>query len=155
MNKKEVITKEDLEKYYNECRKIKFKNEDKENYKSLLSIFKNIHDPNYSLATTYTRGGHHCYSCKIRSIDDYINLCKYYFPNSTLKEICTTIVEYVKNHKKEYPPFRLYYCPNIRKTNLHNNYYFDKKHVLEILLKTNFYRQGFKNCNIAFKEIIE
>src|SRR5690606_5500667 len=112
MNKKDVIAKEDLEEYYNRCRKIKFKNEDEENYNSLISIFENIYDSDFSLATTYTKGGHHCYQGKIRSIDDYIKLCKYYFPDSTLKEICNTMIEYVKNYKKENPPFRLFYCPN-------------------------------------------
>lgn len=161
MNKRDVITKEDLEEYYNKCRKIRFGDDVKEvNYNSLKAIFDNIRNANESLATFYIKGGHHCNRKKIRSLDDYIRLCKYYFPNCTLKDILQTIMD---NREITYTNWMgkesdgviyLTYCNQIRKDNFNiiscvvNNQYYD-------INNKSFYSQGFPNCTIKIKDILE
>jgi len=152
MKKSEVKTKEDLENYYNTCRKIKFR-KDTEVPKTIRSILKRILDyqDGESEATVFSREGHHCHKNKSRSLDDIIRICKYYFPKHTVKQIIKGILDYQDTFDYK---FYFGWCPNIRKTNFrgigfysanfgqHNRY-------------SSFKCQGFQNCSIKVNDYID
>lgn len=150
MGKRDVKTKEDLELYYNKVRKIKFSDEDVEDdptiIESLRSIYINIYKEYDSKCTKYTRGGHHCNKDRRRSLDDYIKLCKYYFPESTLSEIIMTFIELCKEFGMV-----LAYCPNIRKSNLWDKRYTYYRNQVQ---DNRWDRQGFNNCNLTLLDIV-
>lgn len=154
MRKIDVITKEDLETYYNKCRKIKFKNNVK--IKSYYDICKNILIKDNSLETVYIRNGHHCDKNKYRSLNDVIIIFKHYFPKITICKIFNEIFKYedhIYDNYKKYLAFG--YCSNIRKSNfqgysLYESFYEDCGGY-----NFSFKTQGFPNCDIDFSEFIE
>ena len=151
MNKKQVKTKEDLEEYYNKCRKIKFV-EGTPKPNNTLQVIKRVLDyEGASERTIFTRGGHNCYSNKYRSLDDVIKIVKYYYPKKSIKDIIKTILKYQKTF--DYG-FYFGYCPNIRKTNFRGiTWYsstFGKDHY-----RGSFKFQGFPNCKISIVDYID
>lgn len=152
MKKSEVKTKEDLENYYNTCRKIKFR-KDTEVPKSIKSILKRILDyqDGNSEATVFSKEGHHCDKNKNRSLDDIIRLCKYYFPNHTIKQIIKSILKYQKTFNHD---FYFGYCPDIKKTNFRGftdyGCSFGKYNH-----RSSFRFQGFPNCTINIDKYID
>lgn len=161
MNKNNIITKEDLEQYYKSCRKIRFN----ENFKPeeqadlFLEIFKKLFM--YQDATFTVRLKHQCNANKMRSIDDFIKIVKYYLPEMTVSEIfkrfkeIITIPENMESVKDRgcYPG--LYYCNNIRKLNVHRwstPPVYSVKGNISYLEKTLQY-SGFKNCELKHSEI--
>lgn len=121
MKKADVKDIESLEVYYNTTRKIRFA-EDVE-IESFEDIYNNLFNrsmyvrENLQKPTFFMRGAAHCPSGKYRSIEDFVKLCKKYFPNKTLKDIFSFLKEKQDSLDKE--GFRQYlgYCPNIRKYN--------------------------------------
>lgn len=151
MNKKEVKTKEDLEEYYNKCRKIKFA-EGTDKPKNTLQVIKRIlgYDGD-SEKTVFTKGGHNCYSNKYRSLDDVIKIVKYYYPKKKIKDIIKTILKYQESFCYN---FYFGYCPNIRKTNFRGfsayGSYFGEHNF-----NSSFACQGFPNCKIKVTDYID
>ena len=148
MTKRDVINEDDIEIYYKQCRKIKFKIENKTKKYSLKNIFKKMckieqHNPS---ATVYMKGGHHCEYGKVRSLDDILKLAKYYNPKKTVKEIIIELTKY-KNGKLNYM-----YCHNIRKYNFHGIGYF--RCFIDNLNFLKFTTLGFSNAQITLKEFI-
>lgn len=157
MNKSQVKTKEDLEEYYSKVRKIRFKEEDLK-FNSVKQLFARYvkRDSN---DTYYKKGSQHCYAGKNRSIDDFIVIAKNYFPNLTVKEILLEIKDF-QNEKVDigYGTFNhpfLSYCHTIRKNNIfYTNTllsWTNKDPLSCVKLKEN----GFKNCNLTLKKVIE
>lgn len=98
-----------------------------------------------SLPTVYVREGYHCDDERRRSVDDYIKLCKYYFPDVSVKDICNNMFKLLIKEKTY-----LRYCPNIRKVNFWGDYGWGNP----VLAPENKWsRQGFSNCNLKLKEI--
>jgi len=157
MNKSQVKTKEDLEEYYSKVRKIRFKEEDLK-FNSIKELFnryvrRDVND------TYYKKGTQHCSTGRNRSIDDFIVIAKNYFPNLTVKEILLEIKDF-QNEKVNigYGTFSyayLGYCHNIRKNNIFYasalSSWIDKDPLSCVNLKDN----GFKNCNLTLKSVIE
>lgn len=161
MNKKAVVTKEDLEQYYKSGRRIRFN----ENFKPeeqndlFLEIFKRLFM--YQEATYTGRLKHQCHEGKARSIDDFIAIVKYYLPEMTVSEIfkrfkeITTVPENMESVKDKecYPG--LFYCGNIKKINVQ---LWTSPPVFLIKNNTNFLEwklkySGFKNCELKHSEI--
>jgi hypothetical protein len=153
MKKSEVNTKEDLEDYYNTCRKIKFRN-DTEVPKSIRSILKRILDyqDGESEATVFSREGHHCHKDKSRSLDDIIRLCKYYFPKHTVKQVIKGILDYQKTFANN---FYFEWCPNIRKVNFRGWTYWKDNGFGKKYNSGLFTVQGFPNCKISVLDYID
>ena len=157
MNKSQVETKEDLELYYSKVRKIRFKEEDLK-FNSINELFARYvkRDSN---DTYYKKGTQHCIPGKHRSIDDFIVIAKNYFPNLTVKEILLEIKDF-QNEKVDigystnsYP--YLGYCHTIKKNNIFYantlSSWTNKDPLSCVRLKEN----GFKNCNLTLKAVIE
>lgn len=157
MNKSQVKTKEDLELYYSKVRKIRFKEEDLK-FNSINELFARYvkRDSN---DTYYKRGSQHCSPGRNRSIDDFIVIAKNYFPNLTVKEILLEIKDF-QNEKLDigYGTFNysyLGYCPNIRKNNIFHASMLSSWINKDPLSYVNLKENGFKNCNLTLKEVIE
>ena len=157
MRKQDVTNKEQLEEYYNKCRKIKF-SEEKDKPKSIEEIFYRLNGDRES--TFYTRGGNHCiqknnsfWFKKMRSLDDFIILCKYYFPEITVKEILQFVENYYMNcTKNSAMAFKFSYCSNIRKSNFWGKtYYYNINDFYAKKIRT----LGFLNFNGILKELIK
>lgn len=157
MNKSQVKTKEDLEEYYSKVRKIRFKEEDLK-FNSIKELFnryvrRDIND------TYYKKGSQHCHAGKNRSIDDFLVIAKNYFPNLTIKEILLEIKDF-QNEKVDigygiiYHPF-LSYCHNIRKNNIFYTSTLSSWLSKDPLSCVNLNENGFKNCNLTLKSVIE
>ena len=157
MNKSQVKTKEDLELYYSKVRKIRFKEEDLV-FNSVKELFARYvkRDSN---DTYYKKGSQHCYAGRNRSIDDFIVIAKNYFPNLTVKEILLEIKDF-QNEKVDtgYGSSNyayLGYCHNIKKNNIFYanmlSSWINKDPLSCVRLKEN----GFKNCNLTLKAVIE
>ena len=146
MKKSEVKTKEDLENYYNTCRKIKFK-KDTQVPKTIRSILKRVLDYQNgdSEATVYAREGNHCNYGKSRSLDDVIRICKYYFPNHTIKQIIKSILKYQSTFNYN---FYFGWCPNIRKTNFRGITWYSSTFGKDPY-RGSFKFQGFPNCKVS------
>lgn len=114
MRKNEVDNVEKLEQYYSKIRKIRFK--DGVSIKQIKTIKRLLF--NDSAPTFFIKGKEHCKEYKLRSVDDYFNLCKTYFPNKTLKDFAKIWLEDERkkelNNKKR---ILLRYCPNINRHN--------------------------------------
>ena len=157
MNKNQVETKEDLELYYSKVRKIRFKEEDLK-FNSIKELFARYvkRDSN---DTYYKKGSQHCYAGRNRSIDDFIVIAKNYFPNLTVKEILLEIKDF-QNEKVDigystnYYPY-LGYCPNIRKNNIFYANMLSSWINKDPLSCVNLKENGFKNCNLTLKAVIE
>ena len=120
MKKTDVVDLESLEKYYSKVRKIRFA--DEVVIESLDDIYKNLFpcEPGsrYGQSDTYySKGAHHCPRQRYRSIDDFIKLCKKYFPDTTLKTIFAFLKEKEEFYEKISIRQHLGYCPTIRKYN--------------------------------------
>jgi hypothetical protein len=120
MNKKDVKDIETLEMYYTQVRKIKFA--DDVYIVSLNDIYNNLWptkfgDRRNQQPTYFNRGKMHCEIYRARSIDDFIKLCKRYFPDVTLKN-CFEFL-YLKELEYDEQGYRQHfgYCPTIRKYN--------------------------------------
>lgn len=114
MRKNEVENVEDLEVYYSQARKIKFKDYPK--IRNVKQVKRLLFEE--SPTTTYSRGGYHSESGRYRSFDDYFILCKNYFPNKTIKYFAEVLIKDEEFKKsKSLPRIQVRYCPNIRKTN--------------------------------------
>lgn len=157
MNKSQVETKEDLEEYYSKVRKIRFKEEDLK-FNSVKQLFARYvkRDSN---DTYYKKGSQHCYAGKNRSIDDFIVIAKNYFPNLTVKEILLEIKDF-QNEKVDigYGTFNhpfLSYCHTIRKNNIFYTNTLLSWTNKDPLSCVNLNENGFKNCNLTLKSVIE
>ena len=157
MNKSQVKTKEDLEEYYSKVRKIRFKEEDLK-FNSIKELFARYvkRDSN---DTYYKKGSQHCYAGRNRSIDDFIVIAKNYFPNLTVKEILLEIKDF-QNEKVDigYGTFNyayLGYCHNIRKNNIFYANMLSNWINKDPLSCVNLKENGFKNCNLTLKAVIE
>ena len=151
MNKKQVKTKEDLEEYYNKCRKIKFV-EGTPKPKNTLQIIKRILGySGESERTVFTKGGHNCYHNKYRSLDDVIKIVKYYYPKKKIKDIIKSILKYQKTFDYK---FYFGYCPNIRKTNFRGLSRFGSEFG-NSYFRSSFEFQGFPNCKISIVDYID
>ena len=157
MNKSQVETKEDLELYYSKVRKIRFKEEDLK-FNSVKELFARYvkRDSN---DTYYKKGTQHCSTGRHRSIDDFIVIAKNYFPNLTVKEILLEIKDF-QNEKfnigyftNSYP--YLGYCSNIRKNNIFYTIMLSSWINKDPLSCVNLKENGFKNCNLTLKAVIE
>ena len=157
MNKSQVETKEDLELYYSKVRKIRFKEEDLK-FNSIKELFARYvkRDSN---DTYYKKGRQHCNTGRHRSIDDFIVIAKNYFPNLTVKEILLEIKDF-QNEKVDigystnsYP--YLGYCSNIRKNNIFYTIMLSSWINKDPLSCVNLKENGFKNCNLTLKAVIE
>ena len=157
MNKSQVKTKEDLELYYSKVRKIRFKEEDLK-FNSIKELFERYvkRDEN---DTYYKKGRQHCSTGRHRSIDDFIVIAKNYFPNLTVKEILLEIKDF-QNEKVDigystnsYP--YLGYCDNIRKNNIFYCNIVPSWVSKDVLSCVNLKENGFKNCNLTLKAVIE
>ena len=113
MRRRDVKTEQDFEILYNKER-IKFQDYIKIRNRSDI-IFELFHKRN---ATFGPRNGKHCVKDKMRSVDDYLKLCKFYYPNFTVKNNLNYIRDFV-DKTKTYKGFNLKisYCPNISKHN--------------------------------------
>ena len=150
MKKNEVKTKEDLEEYYNKCRKIKFA-EGTIKPKNTLQVIKRILDyEDSSERTVFTRGGHNCYHNKYRSLDDVIKIVKYYYPKKKIKDIIKTILKYQKTSDYD---FYFGWCPNIRKTNFRGVSFYSK--FGDDNYRSSFKFQGFPNCKVNIADYID
>ena len=157
MNKSQVETKEDLELYYSKVRKIRFKEEDLK-FNSVKELFARYikRDSN---DTYYKKGSQHCYAGRNRSIDDFIVIAKNYFPNLTVKEILLEIKDF-QNEKVNtgYGTFNhpiLSYCHTIRKNNIFYTSMLSSWISKDPLSCVNLKENGFKNCNLTLKAVIE
>jgi len=157
MNKSQVETKEDLELYYSKVRKIRFKEEDLK-FNSVNELFARYikRDSN---DTYYKKGKQHCSTGRNRSIDDFIVIAKNYFPNLTVKEILLEIKDF-QNEKVDIGygtssyPF-LSYCCTIRKNNIFYTSVLSGWMKEDTLSRVNLKENGFKNCNLTLKAVIE
>lgn len=157
MNKSQVETKEDLELYYSKVRKIRFKEEDLK-FNSVNELFARYikRDSN---DTYYKKGRQHCSTGRNRSIDDFIVIAKNYFPNLTVKEILLEIKDF-QNEKIDigYGTFNhpiLSYCHTIRKNNIFYTIMLSSWINKDPLSCINLKENGFKNCNLTLKAVIE
>lgn len=154
MNKKDVITKEDLEKYYSKCRKIKF-NDSSFKPKTIKEILIKLNlKRNEKSDTLYIKNKFHCSSNRHRSINDLIILCKYYLPNITVKEILNTIqenlnIEIEENNIYE-KKINFSYCSVIKK----HNFRLSSTHWNNKIDDIDLYSNGFKNCKLFIRDII-
>lgn len=143
MNKKDVVTEKDIEKYYSKCRKIKFKGDDRPSSPQDL-LTRLIQHRN---STTYVRGGYHCDSGKIRSLDDVIKVYKYYYPKVKVSKIIKNIYNYANRVQAKGYYINFAYCPNINKFNFQNafsSYGWGRFQNTS----SSFRNQGFPNCNV-------
>ena len=156
MNKSQVKTKEDLELYYTKVRKIRFKENDLK-FDSIESLFRKFIKADEN-DTYYKKGSLHCSTFKLRSIHDFILIAKNYFPEMKVKDILLELLKIINN------PFvrtgnnlfyiTINYCSNIRKNNFwysaYNTPFWGCK-----LENVELSKNGFTNCNLTLKSIME
>lgn len=158
MNKKDVKNAEDLEKYYNKVRKIKFS--DDIEIKSLNDVYDHLfgkYGGNLDATqqdTYFKKGRIHCNSgSRYRSFDDFFNLCKNYFPTISLKEISLFLKEKEVELQKTYTlgGFGINYCNVIRKYNLwgYRTNYAKIKDIEELP-----FNKEFPNVSLKLKDLI-
>ena len=130
MKLSDIKNDNDIEEYYNKCRKIKFNDNDKINTR--LDIIKYLSENKKN--TYYVRNSLHCYSYKWRSVSDYVILCKYYFPKFSVKNNIKFLFNFICKEGNHIRP-RMNYCGNIGKTNFQSNVsYSTMKYVNTIYL---------------------
>lgn len=118
MRKIDVIDLATMDLYYDQVRKFKFHDDVK--ISSLDDIYMNLFildDYRNQKATYYTRGSIHCEIGKYRSIEDFIKLCKKYFPEEKLKTIFLFLLAKEDFYLEQGLIQSFGYCPNIRKYN--------------------------------------
>lgn len=151
MNKKQVITKENVEEYYSKVRKIRFKDDLKfSTLKELFSTYINVEDN----VTYYKKGSVHCYSGRHRSIDDFINIAKNYFPELKVSQIIKELNDLIPITFYKTSVSYVGYCSTIRKNNLFYTSLTPSWSV-DRLMNCLFKDNGFTNCNLKFKDIVE
>ena len=157
MNKQDVISSEDLELYYNKCRKVKLIHNDSLPIQTILDeVITQKHPTYFKTGTKQCGVGHY------RSLDDVLKVCKYYYPEMSLSNIMKEIVIYankfsdIKINDRDRLFLQFCYCPNIRKDNFRGLTRYSWGDDFEKLLhKSSMYSQGFRNCNITLQEIID
>lgn len=154
MNKSNVKNLQELEEYYSTNRKFRFKN----NFKpeNIKDVFIKLNDYENN-ATEGVRKGYHCNNKKLRSIDDLITICKYYFPKKSVKEILTEVKEHlnlpVKGENGKTDHVLIGYCGNIKKHNFWHSVYLSNDNNNKYL-NVKFNRNGFGNLHLTIKDII-
>lgn len=154
MRKTDVIDLQSMDTYYDQVRKFKFS--DDIVIKSLDDIYNNLFMlENYKnqKPTYYIRGTIHCPQNRYRSIEDFIKLCKKYFPEEKLKTIFLFLLEKEASYLEKGLVQSFGYCPNIRKYNfrgLCRGVYYHAGNLLEYDLRDLFPNVG----NIRVKDII-
>ena len=151
MNKSQVKNLEDLENYYSKVRKIRFREKELK-FNSLEELFVRYVDATKN-DTYFKRGSLHCDNFKGRSIDDFLVIAKNYFPDMTVKEILkelnTIFIKPVGEHT-----LYIGYCSTIRKNNIWKtrgtSTWYQKT-----LNDVRFNYNGFTNCELTIKEIVE
>jgi hypothetical protein len=126
MIKRNVKTIEDVEIYFSKVRKIKFKED--VIIDSLDDIFRNLFGlglrgmlQGEQKSTFYRENQVHCETqnnYKYRSFDDFFKLSKNYFPEITIQESITHLLNVEKEKNKDGVYLSIGYCGNIRKSNL-------------------------------------
>lgn len=161
MNKKEVTSAELMETYYSKCRKIKFEdgeiiiNDFEDVYKYLFGQYgimspKPIDYP-ISQPTVYNKGGYQCDSGKYRSIDDFIKICKYYFPEKTVKNCLEFLISKFDYIQSQNVSINFGYCPNIRKWNIRGVYHYYLPYIHHI--RDYNLQDIFPNLNLIVKKL--
>lgn len=154
MNKKQVSNLEDLELYYNKCRKVKLIDNTHKDIQRVIDKIIRSKEKTY-----FSKGGKQCGQGYYRSLDDVIKICKYYFPDYSLKQIIKELVAYADS-KQDGPGRKLYlqfcYCGNIRKDNFRGFISWDwgDKFTGNLHI-SNMAEQGFISCDITLQEIID
>ena len=155
MNKQDVISSEDLELYYNKCRKVKLIHNDSLPIQTILDeVITQKHPTYFKTGTKQCGVGHY------RSLDDVLKVCKYYYPEMSLSDIMKEIVIYALEFSDREGNDKLFlqfcYCPTIRKDNFRGLSHYDwGDNFNKILKSTSMHSQGFRNCHITLQEIID
>ena len=154
MNKQQVHGLEDLELYYNKCRKVKLIHNNIPDIKIIIDeVITKKYTTYFKTGTVQCRVGHY------RSLDDLFKVCKYYYPEISLSDIMKEIVIYALEFSKseDYKLFLQFcYCPNIRKDNFRGFSRYGWGDEFEKTLNKLYIRnQGFRNCDITLQEIID
>lgn len=124
MKKSDIKDYATANKYYEGCRRIRFglDTDDPANIEDICQrLFINKE------STVYMRGGHQCNQGKYRSIDDYLNLCKTYFPDTTTLQAMRVFNTYGEEKR-----LSIGYCGNIRKTNCHGQAYWRRLEQIDL-----------------------
>jgi hypothetical protein len=129
MKKTDVNSIKKLDEYYNKTRKMKFDSNEK--IESIEDVYytlyaQKIEDNDvtrtvfkYAPATYYKNGTQQCVASKYRSLDDFIKICKCYFPEKPAKEFYLFLLnEEIRLIKEENKYFVFSRCPAIRKYNI-------------------------------------
>lgn len=140
--KQKVFNLKQLEEYYSNCKKIRLATDKK---LTVEEIYDNlIMDRN---STYYSRLGNHCKPNKMRSLDDFIKVCKFYNSELTVKEIIQKLINYEKHRIKHNKLIKwLAYCPDIKKLNFRLSN-----------LSENNYKQKLTQCGFRYlnKNVID
>jgi len=128
MKKTDVDSIEKLDEYYNKTRKMKFDSNEK--IESIEDIYYTLYAQKiendvvttafkYAPATYYKNGTQQCVESKYRSLDDFIKICKCYFPQTNVKDVFLFLLnEEERLLKEENKYFVFSRCPAIRKYNI-------------------------------------
>lgn len=160
MKKTDVDSIEKLDEYYNKTRKMKFGNNEK--IESIKDIYytlyaQKIEDDDkktafkYAPTTYYKNGAQQCVASKYRSLDDFIKICKCYFPEKPVNEFYTFLLnEEIRLKDEEEKYFCFSMCPNIRKHNIRGissyvNYGFIRNYNLN---------SQFRNLNMTLETLL-
>jgi hypothetical protein len=160
MKKTDVDSIEKLDEYYNKTRKMKFDSNEK--IESIKDIYytlyaQKIEDDDkktafkYAPATYYKNGAQQCVASKYRSLDDFIKICKCYFPEKPVDEFYTFLLnEEIRLKDEEEKYFCFSMCPNIRKHNIRGissyvNYGFIRNYNLN---------SQFRNLNMTLETLL-
>lgn len=144
MNKGDVVTQQDIETYYSKCRKFRFdENQVPKSFEDLFNYLVVQKQPTY-----YVRGSEQCEKSKVRSLDDFLKIHKFYYPKVTVAEIIIMLNNHLIKSKR-YLGFA--YCPNIRKFNFQGGMSPYKIWNNFRTTTSSFQDQGFPNCNVEIR----
>lgn len=152
MNKKQVKNPEDLEEYYSKARRIYFKDKVP---KDLEELFITLNTRTES-ETVFSKGGLHCSKSRARSIDDFLNISKSYFPELTVKEILIQLKDLAKLNVSNgmYSKVDIIFCPHIRKNNFIATPWANGN-IDETLSNLHLSNSGFPNADFKVKDVIQ
>lgn len=142
MRKHEVVSEEDLENYYKKVRKFKFESFVPSDIKELIERFFSKKEDTYFL-----NGKQQGYYGTNRSIDDFLIIAKYYFPENSIKEFREELKSFLKGNGLEEGIYRHPYtmrCHHIRKQVIWMAIY----KITNSLEHITFKDSGFRNCNL-------
>jgi hypothetical protein len=160
MKKTDVDSIEKLNEYYNKTRKMKFDNNEK--IESIEDIYYTLYAQKiendvvttafkYAPATYYKNGTQQCVESKHRSLDDFIKICKCYFPEKPVKEFYLFLLnEEIRLRDKEQRYFCFSMCPNIRKHNIRSI----SNYVSFGLLQNYNLNSQFRNLNMTLNTLL-